>query len=130
MKIWQIVLLIVILVGLSTYEGLKVLDIYRNKEVLQETTRSTLSNEVVQTSLRQIPMPRPPQMWPESEARIKGALIKRGKELHIPLGEKDIALWRDESNFYCRVAWTQEIRVFALSLGSVLFDWTVEVHKP
>ena len=39
MKIWLIAILIVILVGLSAYEGLKVLDIYRNKEVLQETAR-------------------------------------------------------------------------------------------
>ena len=130
MKIWLVVTLSIILVGLFGYEGLKVFDIYRNKETLQEAARSTLSTEVAQNSLRRIPLPRPPEMWPESEPRIKGALVKRAMELKIPVGEKDIALWHNESTFYCRVAWTQEIRVFAFSLGSVLFDWTIEVPKP
>ena len=129
MKVWLIAL-IAFLAGLLGYEGLKFLHMFWNREALRETARSTLADEVSRNSLRGARLPRSPRIWPETETRLKEVLIKRGMELQIPVGEKDIALWYDESKVYCRVAWTWEIRIFAFSLGPVLSDWTVEVPRP
>ena len=128
-KVW-LILLIAILASLLGFEGVKFFTMSTDRNGLWETARLTLASEVAMNRLLAIRQPGSPRSGPETETRIKQILVKRGMELHIPVGEKDIALWQDSSKVYCRVAWTQERKIFGVSIGSVLYDRTVEVSRP
>jgi hypothetical protein len=124
MKRWLIPILIAIPLALIGYQGLKVSNTYFNSLTLKETARSALAREVVK--VRQVQLPRPPSIWPDSEKLIKHMVIEKGLELHIPLTENDIAVWRDTKNFYCRVAWNHDVKILTFPLRSILFDFTAE----
>lgn len=127
MRHWLIALLIIIIVALSVYEGVRYLDMRSNRFMFEEAIRPILDKELSPYKLRMALSPEATLIWPESETRIKEILIEKARELRIPVGEQDIALWHDESKVYCRVAWTQEIKILAYTVGSVLYDQTVEV---
>jgi len=121
---WLIAILIGITLVLIGYEATRVLYI---SMTVKETARSTLDRVIFDKRLQQRRLPDPPHVWPGTIALVKGALIKKAIELEIPLGEEDIAIWHDNRNIYCRIAWYQDLTFLTFKLGPVLLDFTEEV---
>ncbi len=121
---WLIAILIGITLVLLGSEAMRVLYI---SMTVRETARSTLDRVIFDKRLQQLRLPDPPHVWPGTIAFVKGALIKKAIELEIPLGEEDIAIWHDNRNIYCRIAWYQDLTFLAFTLGPVLLDFTEEV---
>ncbi len=121
---WLIAILIGISLVLLGYEASRVLYI---SMTVKATARSTLDRGIFDKRLQQLRLPDPPHVWPDTIAFVKGALVKKAIELEIPLGEEDIAIWHDNRNVYCRIAWYQDLTFLAFTLGSVLLDFTEEV---
>ena len=121
---WLIAILIGIPLVLFAYEASRVVYI---SLTVRETARSTLARLVAERKIQHTQLPDSTRIWPRAEKSIKDVLIKKGNELNIPLDEQDIAIWHDNKNVYCRIAWYQELRVLSFSLGSVLLDFTEEV---
>jgi len=121
---WLIAILIGIALVLLGYEASRVLYI---SMTVKATARSTLDRGIFDKRLQQLRLPDPPHVWPDTIAFVKGALVKKAIELEIPLGEEDIAIWHDNRNVYCRIAWYQDLTFLAFTLGSVLLDFTEEV---
>ncbi len=121
---WLIAILIGISLVLLGYEASRVLYI---SMTVRATARSTLDRMIVDKRLHQQRLPDPPHVWPDTIAFVKGTLVKKAIELEIPLGEEDIAIWHDNRNVYCRIAWYQDLTFLAFTLGSVLLDFTEEV---
>jgi len=121
---WLIAILIGISLVLLGYEASRVLYI---SMTVRATARSTLDRGIFDKRLHQLRLPDPPHVWPDTIAFVKGALVKKAIELEIPLGEEDIAIWHDNRNVYCRIAWYQDLTFLAFTLGSVLLDITEEV---
>jgi hypothetical protein len=119
--------LIAILIGIALLLGYEASRVWYISITVREIARSTLDRGIVDKRLRQLRLPDPPHVWPDTIAFVKGALIKKAIELEIALGEEDIAIWHDNRHIYCRLAWYQDLTFLAFKLGSVLLDFTEEV---
>ncbi len=119
--------LIAILIGIALLLGYEASRVLYISITVRETARSTLGRVIFDKRLQQLRLPDPPHVWPDTIAFVKGALVKKAIELEIPLGEEDIAIWHDNRNVYCRIAWYQDLTFLAFTLGSVLLDFTEEV---
>ena len=119
--------LIAIFIGIALLLGYEASRVLYISITVRETARSTLGRAIFDKRLQQLRLPDPPHVWPDTIAFVKGALVKKAIELEIPLGEEDIAIWHDNRNVYCRIAWYQDLTFLAFTLGSVLLDFTEEV---
>lgn len=121
---WTIAIVIGIALALLGYEASKLLYV---SLTIRGTARSNMHRVATEKHHQQIPLPDPPHVWPDTEVFIKAILVKKAIELEIPVGEEDIAIWHDNKMLFCRIAWSQDLRVFGFSLRSVLLDFTEEV---
>jgi len=119
--------LIAILIGIALLLGYEASRVFYISMTVKETARSTLDRGIFDKRLLQQRLPDPPYVWPDTIAFVKGELIKKAIELEIPLDEEDIAIWHDNKNIYCRIAWYQDLTFLTFKLGPVLLDFTEEV---